>query len=134
MSRVHTENVRKTIKCEICGKNVGKDVKSHLCKKSIPCKACGKMYFNRKERDKHQKEEHAEIAQSYSCDQCGVTFNTKSSLNKHIKNIHAEESECPYCGKKCKNLQFHIDTAHVSDEMKGSSVKTVEKAFYLNIS
>ena len=131
MSRVHTEKVRKSIKCEICGKNVGKDVKSHLCKKSIPCKACGKMYFNRKERDKHQKEEHAEIAQSYSCDQCGVTFNTKSSLNKHIKNIHAEESECPYCGKKCKNLQFHIDTAHVSDEMKRLKCQDCGKGFLL---
>ena len=130
MSRVHTEKVRKSTKCEKCGKNVGIDVNSHLCKKNIPCKACGKMFFNRKERDKHQKE-NVECAQLYSCDQCGMTYNSKGTLNNHIKNIHTEKSECPYCGKKYKKLQFHIDTAHVSDEMKRLKCQDCGKGFLL---
>ena len=130
MSRVHTEKVRKSTKCEKCGKNVGIDVNSHLCKKNIPCKACGKMFFNRKERDKHQKE-NVECAQLYSCDQCGMTYNSKGTLNNHIKNIHTEKSECPYCGKKYKKLQFHIDTAHVSDEVKRLKCQDCGKGFLL---
>ncbi|XP_058505053.1 zinc finger protein 436-like isoform X2 [Solea solea] len=106
VSKIETETqtVKKSFKCDTCGKKYAHKCalnlhqKVHTEKKEFSCNTCGKCYTNKGVLLIHTRTHTGE--KPYSCETCGKTFRQNSHLIAHkITHTGDKSYACETCGK-----------------------------------
>jgi len=85
----------------------------HRTEKSFACDVCDKMFFKKRNRDRHENLKHLK-EKSFACELCDMKFSRMETLTVHHRKHTGEK---PYKCEKCDdsfvtqgNLQSHMDS------------------------
>ena len=130
---------REKVACELCGKQV-RNLKAHMevhaspsysVRVKVACNICGKL-VQKQCMKQHMRNLHDfadQFAAKVSCHICGKVCMTKSILTSHLL-VHEEKRPCPICGLAVRHLDYHMKSAHLSDDQKKHKCPDCGKGFY----
>lgn len=82
------------------------------------CLKCDRVYLDVSSIHKHDKIAHAGTARTFSCSDCSYSTHYRHHLDRHMQQHnqcdhmyydHCRECKvCPSCGRKYKDLAFHL--------------------------